>query len=194
MTRRKIHKRQNKTSEFELLHIFKICDKQTNSAKLTASNKKLHKSARKPGCSNTPNIKTRLDLRRGSLGSENLQHSKCPVLQQNNKLRPRTPHGVRRGHPGGRPEPTGRRLSALCEASLPFEQTKPQRLFDGACWKVGRPRALVACRVSKNWTENVCAFSGLESSQQPEVITAERPKLVRRFSPRCPRRSVALAC
>ena len=32
------------------------------------------------------NIKTRLDLRRGSLGSENLQHSKCPVLQQNNKL------------------------------------------------------------------------------------------------------------
>ena len=72
--------------------------------------------------------------------------------------------------------------------------TKPQRLLDGVCWKVGRPRALVACCVSKNWTENICAFSGLESSQQPEVITAERPKLVRRFSPRCPRRSVALAC
>ena len=72
------------------------------------------------GCSNTPNIKTRLDLRPWSLGSESLQHSKCPVLQQNNKLRPRTPHGVRRGHPGGRPEPTGRRLSALCGGWLPF--------------------------------------------------------------------------
>ena len=99
------------------------------------------------GCSNTPNIKTRLDLRPWSLGSESLQHSKCPVLQQNNKLRHRTPHGVRRGHPGGRPEPAGRRLSALRGVLLPFAHgfdDKRNRLFDGASWKVGRPLAQLA--------------------------------------------------
>ena len=46
--------------------------------------------------------------------------TKCPVLKQNTKLRHRTPHGVRRGHPGGRPEPTGGLLSALCGVLLPF--------------------------------------------------------------------------
>ena len=99
------------------------------------------------------NIKTRLDLRRGSLGSENLQHSKCPVLQQNTKLRHRTPHGVRRGHPAGRPEPTRRLLSALCGALLPFahgfddSDRDPLKLMSS---KVGQCRARFAC-----WVRNI---------------------------------------
>ncbi len=59
---------------------------------------------------------------------------------------------------------------------------------------MGRPRAPVACQIGTNRYQNVCPISGLEPSQQPEVNTAERPKLFRRFSPSCPRRSVALAC
>ncbi len=114
----------------------------------------------------------------GCTHSQNPWYPPSPVPEP--EVRRRAPPGVRRGHPAGRPGTTRRLLSALRGVLLPFAhgfREKHQRLFDGVSWKVGRPRALVACCVSKNWTENICAFSGLESSQQPEVITAERPKL-----------------
>ncbi len=63
--------------------------------------------------------------------SENVSRAlKCPVLKQNNKLRHRTPHSVCRGHPGGRPEPTGRRLSALRGVLLPFRMDLTTNAID----------------------------------------------------------------
>ena len=60
--------------------------------------------------------------------------------------------------------------------------------------KVGRPLARFACCVRNVRFESICAILGLEPSHQAAVVTAERSELLRRFSPRCPRRSVVLAC
>jgi hypothetical protein len=98
-----------------------------------------------------------------------------PALSQNPKLRRRASPGVRRGHRAGRPGTTRRLLSALRGVLLPFAHGF-RRLAssgsDGVCWKVGRPRALVACLDITNRSDNICPFIGLGSKRFAEVPRA----------------------
>jgi hypothetical protein len=71
-----------------------------------------------------------------------------PPLSQNPKLRRRTPPGVRRGHPAGRPGPTRRLLSALRGVLLPFAHgfdDSDQDPLKCMSSKVGQCRARFAC-------------------------------------------------
>ena len=130
-------------------------------------------------------------------GVQRIYSTKMPVLKQNTKLRHRTPHGVRRGHPGGRPEPAGRRLSALCGGWLPFEhgfQRFASSGSDGVSWKVGRPLALVTWSDITNRMDNICPSIGLVSKR---FAKAPRASPLSSFQP--PRaghacRSRAFAC
>ena len=133
-------------------------------------------SVHTPGCSNSRNPWY-------PPSPEFLDGRGRPALSQNLKLRRRASPGVRRGHPHGRPGPTRRLLSALRGGWLPFQHGF-RRLAssgsDGVCWKVGRPRALVACLYGMIRQIRFPRFIGLKSKRYAEV---HRPNPLRSFWP-----------
>jgi hypothetical protein len=127
-----------------------------------------------PGCTHSSLKRSPADLTVATFEFLKLQGG-VPDPETKREICQRNSPGVDQGPPRRRRGPTRRLLSALRGVLLPFAHGF-RRLAssgsDGVCWKVGRPRALVACWDSTNRWDNICPFIGLGSKRFAEVPRA----------------------